>query len=220
MRITALENRNKALAAMLRDALNELRSQTENSNMSNNHATLQALDVALAKIQFVQVYLEDSSMPIPAEEKTDSRKAETTCNEPTPTISGSNSSAKFQDSPSAIVTNQSGGNKNFQNPRSLNNNLSETRAIQAVDLAKPVPVRPAARPPLAESSFSWILGDTRYRSSFVTSASPPPEQRRNTESRGRPSMLFGDDPGDESKRNTGVDDDALALSSLHVNPGQ
>jgi TBC1 domain family protein 5 len=220
MRIAALENRNKALAAMLGDALNELRSQTENGNISNSNATLQAIDVALAKIQFVQVYLEDSSVPIPVEEKTDSRKAEATCDEPTSTISGSNSSAKVQDSSSPIVPNPSGGNQNSQNPRSFKNSLSETSVIQAIDLAKPVSVLPTARPPLAESSFSWILGDTRHRSSFVTSASPPPEQRRNTESRGRPSILFGDDPGDENKRNTGVEDDALALSSLHVNPGQ
>jgi TBC1 domain family protein 5 len=71
----------------------------------------------------------------------------------------------------------------------------------------------SSRPSLAESEFSWMLGDHAHRSSFVSSASVPPDQSRRSESSSRPSPLFGEGRED-GRKGRGDEDDGLALSSL------
>ncbi|KAH8692892.1 putative TBC domain protein [Talaromyces proteolyticus] len=82
----------------------------------------------------------------------------------------------------------------------------------------PRPLRPAAsasaaRPPLADSEFSWMLGDNTHRSHFVSSASLPPDQRRHSESQSRQSPLFGE-KRDQSQAGTAGEEDGLPLSSF------
>jgi TBC1 domain family protein 5 len=62
--MNALEHRNKQLSQLLGEALHDLR---EASASQDKVAAAQknAIDIAVAKIQFVQVYLEDSTMPLP-----------------------------------------------------------------------------------------------------------------------------------------------------------
>lgn len=80
----------------------------------------------------------------------------------------------------------------------------------------PLPLRPTTsssgvRPPLADSEFSWMLGNT-HRSTFVSSASSPPDQRRHSESRSK-SPLFGD-PRDQAREGCTDDEDGLSLNSF------
>jgi len=63
-RIEALETRNKALAKMLEGAIEDLVVQEKAFAKEKEEAAANALSLALAKVQFVQVYLEDSSMPL------------------------------------------------------------------------------------------------------------------------------------------------------------
>ena len=63
-RIEALEARNKALAKMLGGAIEDLVVQEKAFAKEKEEASANALSLALAKVQFVQVYLEDSSMPL------------------------------------------------------------------------------------------------------------------------------------------------------------
>lgn len=63
----AMETRNKQLALMLDEALKDLRLlQATDTAGTDSHTN--SLDIAVAKIQFVQVYLEDMSMPLPSDE--------------------------------------------------------------------------------------------------------------------------------------------------------
>ncbi|MCJ1244124.1 hypothetical protein MMC30_001322 [Trapelia coarctata] len=66
-RIEALETRNKALAKMLEGAIEDLVIQEKAFAKEKEEAAANALGLAIAKTQFVQVYLEDSSMPLVSE---------------------------------------------------------------------------------------------------------------------------------------------------------
>lgn len=69
------------------------------------------------------------------------------------------------------------------------------------------------RRPLAQSEFSWMLGDNTHRSSFVSSASLPPDQSRRSDSRSRQGSLFGDGR-DEKREQSQRDEDSLSLNSF------
>ncbi|PGH08390.1 hypothetical protein GX51_01216 [Blastomyces parvus] len=200
-RISALESRSHALAGMLGDAINELRTQQqEDPNKSNT----EAIDLALAKMQFVQVYLADPTMPIPDERKSTTQAAPR----------ARSSDPVFREhvtKPTAVAGKE---NNNLNGERKLENNsacqLPETRDAEPTNIIKPVPLRPAApaaRAPLADSPFSWMLGDNKERSGFVTSVSVPPEQSRST------GTLFGDTRGDERKP-ARDEEDGVVLNSL------
>jgi len=63
-RIGALESRNQALAKMLQSTIEDLLLQEKAFDKEKEEAAANALSLAIAKVQFVQVYLEDSSMPL------------------------------------------------------------------------------------------------------------------------------------------------------------
>lgn len=81
----------------------------------------------------------------------------------------------------------------------------------------PLPPKPSTsssgvRAPLADSEFSWMLGENTHRSTFVSSASLPPDQRRHSESRSK-SPLFGD-ARDQAREGCTDDEDGLSLNSF------
>ncbi|OJD17794.1 hypothetical protein AJ78_02147 [Emergomyces pasteurianus Ep9510] len=201
-RISALERRNQALAVMLGDAINELRAQSKDPNKSN----AEAMDIALAKIQFVQVYLADPTMPIP-EERLSSK----------PAVDRPRSSDPIFREPVSKTTTTLVGKENStpngERKPETNSALHpppQTRAAEVANLAKPVPLRPApaTRAPLAESPFSWMLGNNKERSGFVTSVSAPPEQGRST------GTLFGDSQSDGRRNAAGDEEDGVVMDSL------
>ncbi|KAF9874071.1 WD repeat domain-containing protein [Colletotrichum karsti] len=62
--ISALEKRNKLLANMLDETVSSLRSLAT-SGLDDKVKTLELVEVAAAKVQFVKVYLEDSTIEVP-----------------------------------------------------------------------------------------------------------------------------------------------------------
>lgn len=76
-KVESLETRNKNLAKMLESAVAELwdyhKERSEEGAESNQTKgdSIEALSLAIAKVQFVQVYLEDSSIPLPVDETTE-----------------------------------------------------------------------------------------------------------------------------------------------------
>ncbi|KAG5945375.1 hypothetical protein E4U59_005912 [Claviceps monticola] len=63
--LAAMERRNMQLASLLRDTVADLKTVTlsEDADKAKN---LELIEVVAAKIQFVQIYLEDTSMDVPA----------------------------------------------------------------------------------------------------------------------------------------------------------
>ena len=78
-----------------------------------------------------------------------------------------------------------------------------------------MPLRRSPRPSLAHSEFSWMLGGSSNKSSFVSSASVPPEQVRHQNQ-----ALFGvaEEENSGSKRSP-PEPDELAMSSLRGSKG-
>ncbi|KAK4987014.1 hypothetical protein LTR66_007711 [Elasticomyces elasticus] len=70
-KISKLQDRNKTLAKMLEAAVADLweHSKGAETDGSLDNEKTRALSVAIAKVQFVQVYLEDPTIPLPSDEQ-------------------------------------------------------------------------------------------------------------------------------------------------------
>lgn len=202
-RITALESRNKQLAKMLERTVGELweyQATRAEKATDGEKESLEALSTAVAKVQFVQVYLEDTTIPLPTEE------IEPKPSSPPPSDSKAlrtKTSASASRSTNAI-DKKSEGEDDGAVPK-LPTRPSTATVPNIPTIPDPVPtdtLTPTlspnrSRPSLAESSFSWMLGDEEPPTkAFILSTSPhnafPVEQRRKAASGGK-GYLFGDD---------------------------
>lgn len=209
-KIELLEDRNKMLAKMLGEALKDLHSHKEYSKNAHDTKSNEAFEHALAMVESVQICLDNSSIPIASAE-------------------GSWDTVNQSTYERTIAREEEGKDGAKQEKESLTADVEATNAAAhtsaisvgsqselaspAAQPVKPTPRRPATRPPLAESEFSWMLGDNRQRSSFVSSASVPPEQSRHSDTRAKQNPLFGDGK-EEGKRKPSIEDDGLLLKSL------
>jgi len=198
-RINFLEARNKSLARMLEDSLKGLWDHQRAVAEDKTKVDVDALSLAIAKVQFVQVYLEDSTMPVPmpgelAQPSDNLGKAEKHLRpnnlatyEVTENGNGTEVVSKTRDDskPANVNVSSSGGQPSEINkPAALG--VSSVTTTQSSPFHQP-------RPSLAQSSFSWMLGEDQRRSSFVAASPLPPETRRRSHARGKVGYLFGDD---------------------------
>lgn len=178
-----------------------------NSVLDDLRSQTPSIDAALAKVQSVQTCLEDSSAPLP------SQPAKPTTAKPAVAIA-------VASSPNGSGSSTSTGAKE----------PSKSLPVKPLDLKpkQPPPSRRPQRTSLADSEFSWMLGgDRNSRSSFVSSASVPPEQARHHSTTSQ--ALFGGVPEDEvgggvggvgggprrpSKSSISTESDELAMHSL------
>ena len=189
-RIEKLQARSKDLGKLLQAAMEELSDHIKQAE-SDAKADPYALSLVLAKLQYVQIYLEDSSLPF-----------------------GSGSPSESQGDHSAEMAAPSGHIKAVSTP----SDVPTRRADQPSEASTkaPSPTRrpkskartesPASfqqsRPSLAESSYSWMLGDSPANSHFGASSPFSPEQKRKSTAkgseqerkaaRGKAGFLFGD----------------------------
>ena len=207
-KVQYLEDRNRSLAKLLEKAMEDLWTQQRKTDQKSNETTADALSLAIAKVQFVQVYLENATMPLPPE---DISPEETKSNGVVETHSVSPSP-------------RSGASRyHIQSDGATDENLDSqiTHSVETMTApvdssapatAKTLPSTPRvghrstasglspfsqARPALAQSSFSWMLGEDQKKSGFV-SASPFLSERSDERRKGF--QLFGDDKS-ESRRN-------------------
>lgn len=199
-RLMALEQRTAALAKMLKSATDELWEYHKDAVAGGQDADsekLKGLSIAIAKVQFAQVYLEDPSVPLAVDEEegppleTDEAiqdEASATALPPPEQSSSQTSQPTIQERPQIQAT-----------PPTV---LPTISARKRSPTRKPPTVPHPAdfqtpRPTLAQSSFSWMLGQSTHSdnsSSFVRAeALPPSDIRRRSKG-----FLFGDDE-DEKK---------------------
>lgn len=252
-KVEALEQRNKELGKMLTSAVAELwdyhKQQVEEKK--NEDGSLRALSLAIARVQFVQVYLEDASIPLLAEDqatapgngtldaagavplrssspviKTPARPSRATryrqtkvssLSQPATPPSPSQTPSAPPDPPIVIATLPSEQQQptlyavsttatpRQPAPPTAASKPSTSASVPAA--AKPLsttakPTTLPTRPPIAQSSFSWMLGQdspspsSNSHSSFIAASPFQPEKRRGV-AVGK-SFLFGeeDDEGD------------------------
>lgn len=223
----------------------------EKDGNSGEDRGLEAMSVAIAKVQFVQVYLEDASLPLPAEDERarspapsnplveTARSADSevvvSAPDPAPTQEQESSLNPVPETipstltPSATVHIETPITTDVSDPfgKSTPVSASPTRSSRrpsappsylkpavtttagsttdlppAPSYSRPPKLKslypdrdPPARPPLAQSSFSWMLGQEEpreARSEFVSVAGfmPTPERAPERKNRG---FLFGDE---------------------------
>lgn len=201
-KIEEMDRRNRSLAKMLEVAVGDLweyhrernEDQKTNGEAEKSKEAMETLSLAIAKVQFVQVYLEDSSIPLPMEEVTEqtaTAKAVATLASPTPSERTpsvppiSVSTASEDAAPLQLVANDS---------TSLKSRTKSPPATQSHIIAN---LSPRSRPHLTSSNFSWMLGEDSASSNFATGAAHSTfssDEKRRLKGKG---FLFGDDDDDE-----------------------
>jgi len=210
-RIQELENRNKALAKMLDGALESLR--TCKLDMANEGKDDDIYNISLAKIQFVSVYMADPEIPIPSVDLQ---------------LHGSGSNQSVDTAPKSEVQEEKTKEEMdeiAENDKStgvmpeLSVGEDETRPGRKQDPKNAADAasqpKKALRPSLAESTFSFMLGENRHRSSFVSSVSDIPERRRDSESKTRLKHLWAESRDKQDRKESESEDDGFTLNSLY-----
>ncbi|KAL8948882.1 MAG: hypothetical protein Q9222_004970 [Ikaeria aurantiellina] len=216
--IESLEQRNKGLAKLLENAIAELWVQQR--QLSKEEETLaNSLSLAIAKLQFVQVYLENPTMPF---------SVETPTLDPVDEERDQDTAAHGSKEGSVLPPSVETGETNKSSIKSLDNLQLESDQPSQSKKTAPLAAAPAMavsisqsqplpfhrpRPSLAQSSFSWMLGEDQRKSSFV-SPSPFPSERRAA--REKAGFLFGDGSqesgGSAQKRKEGDSEDEEVIN--------
>lgn len=215
-RVQELEDRNKALARMLGTTLESLRVYKQNPTEGNSGTEEENFNIILAKLQFVQVYLADPEIPIPAEEpqrghNNEDDEVRAILPESAPPVTEKPSLAEEEHKPAPIAPDSPNPAVQLQPamPVQKTRLREKEKAIPRTDL----PPRRQQRPSLADSSFSFMLGEGRRRSSFVSSASEPPEQRRGSDPKSKPKPAVAGEK-EVAAQATESEEDGFTMSSL------
>ncbi|KAF4965030.1 hypothetical protein FSARC_7124 [Fusarium sarcochroum] len=203
MSLVALERRNQQLAAMLDETVDNLKAISA-SNLDDKVKSLELIEIAAAKVQFVKIYLDDSSMDVPILQSPPTEEnpqevvvAETNIVQPEPVsaappevdISGLQISEPSLAPKGEAARPSSPDHMDVVAP-------DESKVADSLAPTRPAPV--PTRSTLAQSSFSWMLEPDESSSSKTTAsaAKPPPPQHKkkisNSASREKNAFLFGE----------------------------
>jgi TBC1 domain family protein 5 len=221
-KMTALEDRNKRLATMLETAVADLWTiEKEIAEKKEVEGQSDALSVAVAKVQFVQVFLQDSTLPLPPNdpieeipklEEPNAEQSTTTATAPDeapgpgstflprdsndiPQVSVSpprNPAIPMASSPPMSVT----ALVPTQTPPA---SLPTTSLSAEHASGTPIPSGLApkqSRPRIEQSSFSWMLGQAHeHRKSFIDPQPLSPAEKRYHAAHGGEDkgFLFGEE---------------------------
>ena len=229
-KIQYLEDRNKSLAKLLEKAIEELWAQQRDGNDQSNEMKADALGLAIAKVQFVQVYLENSTMALPSEDFPSEGIKQDAAGNAVAKSTPSNAEPPSHQIQSDGATDE----KNSSEQSHTDEIVDACMGQSTLATVKPLPSTPKVgspskpsglspfsqpRPALAQSSFSWMLGDEEKKSGFV---SPSAFSSERSDGRRTGAQLFGDekressrkrggsrtkDKGDDSNDDDGDDDD-------------
>ncbi|TID24236.1 hypothetical protein E2P81_ATG02539 [Venturia nashicola] len=213
-KMTALEDRNRRLATMLETAVADLwKIEKQVAEKQETEGQSDALSVAVAKVQFVQVFLQDSTLPLPPDDpvpdvdipKVEEPKAEKPAiimpidvTEPAPELLPEPEHApeisvspprqpavQMASSPPMSITVPPTNTP----PASLpTTSLTAEHASGTPTSSSLTPKQ--SRPKIEQSSFSWMLGQAHeHRKSFIDPQPLSPAEKRFHAAHG------GDDKG-------------------------
>ena len=197
-RIDFLEARNKSLATMLEESLKGLWDHQRVVAEDRTKVDVDALSLAIAKVQFVQVYLEDSTMPLHGDMSHPANNPDKVGEHGQPSTSAT-SEVTGDKNASKLASKSRRGSKAEKIDLTSSNvaqpGLDSAAPAHGMSLATTTEPSPfhRPRPSLAQSSFSWMLGEDHRRSSFIAASPLPPERSRKTHAREKVGYLFGDD---------------------------
>jgi TBC1 domain family protein 5 len=224
-KITTLEERNKQLAKMLEGAVADLWKFEKDAaeKKEAEESSLQSLSMAVAKVQFVQVFLQDSTLPLPPEEQIaqhdpvsedkadDALKPEMDPDRPplpsrimpADDISprGSPEVKPVLISITSPISTSPPTSIPVRRPTSTQTPppSQPTTSLTAEHASAPTAASLSAsssRPRIEQSSFSWMLGQAHEdRSGFVNASPWSPNERRYNAAHGggEKGFLFGEE---------------------------
>ncbi|KAL1639242.1 hypothetical protein SLS58_008084 [Diplodia intermedia] len=190
-KIEYLEERNKSLGRMLEESVSELWDCQKDAldGKGSEKKTIESLSLAIAKVQVMQVYLEDSSIPLPAddpapfEESVPKSTLTEVSEEPSVPSSEDPSTttertAPTSDNPTSTPTSRKATPTTVPHSATINSRPESlasppASASSSQTLARNFSPGSRPRPSLASSSFSWMLGqepDTTPASSFAAAS--------------------------------------------------
>ncbi|PTB43203.1 uncharacterized protein TrAFT101_001753 [Trichoderma asperellum] len=243
--LAAMEKRNQQLASLLDETVLSLKALSL-SNLEDKARSLDLIEVAAAKVQFVQIYLQDASLTIPAmdsanneelqavaEKKEESKVKKLSStekeNQPlsprssttsvsTPSIAKTTSVLREPKKSAKSSDSASDIINTTQNDTKSDNILSEVRP-------KPQPIASIpARSTIAQSSFSWMLepDESGPPQTPLSSKSPTTQQRKriNNASREKNAFLFGEGSSELSERDPLGSGDIFGMEPMHSPKGK
>ena len=203
-RIQSFEERNAKLSKMLASAMDELWVEQDEIRPADvEERNSDALSLAIAKVQFVQVYLENSTMQLPTELNDTSKDEREETHRKTQT--------QTQPVESTLAAPAVGDGHVDERKLAVKTKPKASRpSTQAVDQPSSQPQPPRTppnaaqkhRPPLSESPYSWMLGDEPPKSEFVPSSTSPGGAIND---RSKKRDLFGVSAGAGTERNRNDD---------------
>ena len=206
-KIQHLEERNRSLSKMLADSMNELWSQQKDVKPEDGKDKgADALSLAIAKVQLVQVYLENSSMPLPADLlDTVDKRPESGHPKSKPTRLPAE-----ERPPPLVAVDGPIDEKALPSRTKAKAARSPTKRANATSTPPQPKTPPNAshnlRPPISQSPYSWMLGEEeKPKSDFV--APSPFSSSANKRQREKTGSLFGD----EKKGDGGEDEDVFTV---------
>ena len=203
-----LDERNKALAAMLEGALEELECIKLKTNMED-HAGEEletAFDSVMAKVRHVKECLYDSTITISGTEASH-HKSTADLEDELPLSPGNRrpsdpkptAIAASPDTSSDVVTPTEVHSPEAFEAAPSTPTKAPQDSTSSDDALTSSPTNLAPRPAIAESPFAWMLGESEWRSSFNASFPTPATERRESKYT-RTGFLFGSPADDKAQR--------------------
>ncbi|KAH6897041.1 rab-GTPase-TBC domain-containing protein [Thelonectria olida] len=212
--LAALERRNQQLALMLDETINNLKALSS-TNLDDKAKSLELIEIAAAKVQFVKIYLEDSSMEVPIlDSPPPEMNPQSPIMEDSPIIGELNDKTRPEtallDSTSVNIaalkisedTTPKKDEKLCPPSPDRMDTSNDNATANSLPSGTVVEVRPSGPNPtrstLAQSSFSWMLEPDESaspKSPEASKKSPPPQHKKrisNSASRERNAFLFGE----------------------------
>ncbi|CAI6088749.1 unnamed protein product [Clonostachys chloroleuca] len=213
--LAAMEKRNQQLANMLEETVKSLKEFSA-FPLDEKAKSLELIEIAAAKIQFVKIYLEDPTMELLVSNEPNSsldNDAMETDDKPNPKVVAKEpirrqhkpeglaiSSLSLSDNnavPEQSTVSKDSGTEQKSTDTSSNGVTEGPLAAETVIPERPEPI--PTRSTLAQSSFSWMLEPNESvpslspRASIKSPASPSHKKRSsNNVSRERNAFLFGE----------------------------
>ncbi|THZ05768.1 RabGAP/TBC [Aureobasidium pullulans] len=198
LQLAMLEQRNTALSKMLKKAIDDLWAYHETAigGKAGEEESLNGLSMAIAKVQFIQVYLDDATVPLSAEEEAieagkedaiEVKEVQPQIKEPTSAHIDNKPAVQEAEEPADAnaVEEQP---KDHVEPTQQHKYAAPAKATKTTDI--PLDFH-TPRPTLAQSSFSWMLGqspETSASNFAQAKALAPSDIRRRSKG-----FLFGDE---------------------------
>ncbi|PTB67452.1 RabGAP/TBC [Trichoderma citrinoviride] len=237
--LAVMQRRNEQLASLLEETVLSLRALSL-SNLEDKARSLDTIEVAAAKVQFVQIYLQDATMDIPMIDSptaeampsgVEKREGKETKRVPTAGKENQPLSPVSPDTntPAPAPAKTISALDQVKKPAEVKDPLSDSVEVTSKDAMNEgvlseisLNARPAApipaRSTIAQSSFSWMLepDESGPLKTPPIGKSPVSQQKRrgNNASREKNAFLFGEGPAELDERDPLGSGDIFGLEPI------